>query len=131
MKYQPFTIQLLYGSYGYKQEMNVGVDLGAKYIGLAITSQDTVLAKGDIQLRQDVKSNLETRKSYRRSRRNRKTRYREARFFNRISIQKRRMASAKYSKSHRQHVSLDRYTFVAYFQDHSFISKSESLMSKR
>ena len=88
MKYQPFTIQLLYGSYGYKQEINVGVDLGAKHIGLAITSQDTVLAKGEIELRQDIKSNLETRRIYRRSRRNRKTRYRQARFLNRTSTKK-------------------------------------------
>lgn len=88
IQYQPFTIQLLYGSYGYKQDIHVGVDLGAKHIGLAITSQDTVLAKGEIELRQDIKSNLETRKIYRRSRRNRKTRYRQARFLNRTSSKK-------------------------------------------
>lgn len=88
INYQPFTIQLLYGSYGYKQVVNIGVDLGAKHIGLAITSQDAVLSKGEIELRQDIKSNLETRKIYRRSRRNRKTRYRKARFLNRTSSKK-------------------------------------------
>jgi hypothetical protein len=88
IKYQPFSIQLLYGSYGYKQEVNIGVDLGAKHVGLAMTSQDTVLAKGEITLRSDIKSNLETRKIYRRSRRNRKTRYRKARFLNRTSSKK-------------------------------------------
>ena len=75
--YSPFTIQLLYGSSGHTQETNIGVDLGAKYIGIAIQSQNKVIAKGTIELRQDVKSNLETRKIYRRSRRNRKTRYRK------------------------------------------------------
>ena len=39
--------------------------------------------KGEIELRQDVKSNIDTRRIYRRSRRNRKTRYRKARFLNR------------------------------------------------
>ena len=29
----PFTIQLLYGSSGYKQPINLGVDAGSKYIG--------------------------------------------------------------------------------------------------
>lgn len=88
IKYQPFTIQLLYGSSGYKQKVDVGIDLGAKHIGVAITSQDKVLSKGQIELRQDVKSNLETRKIYRRSRRNRKTRYRKPRFLNRVSTKK-------------------------------------------
>jgi len=83
VKYEPFTIQLLYGSSGYKQEINIGIDTGAKNIGVAITSQDKVLVKGTIELRDDVKQLLETRKIYRRSRRNRKTRYRKARFNNR------------------------------------------------
>lgn len=88
VKYQPFTIQLLYGSYGYKQEVSVGIDLGAKHIGVAIQSKNHVLAKGEIELRDDVKRNLESRKNYRRSRRNRKTRYRKARFLNRTSTKK-------------------------------------------
>ena len=83
ISYNPFTIQLLQPTGEAKQEVNVGVDLGAKYIGLAIQSQNKVLAKGEIELRNDVKSNLETRKIYRRNRRNRKTRYRKPRFLNR------------------------------------------------
>ena len=47
-----------------------------------------MLAKGEIELRQDVKSLLETRKIYRKNRRNRKTRYRPARFLNRVSTKK-------------------------------------------
>src|SRR5690625_1408986 len=81
--YKPFTIQLLYGSSGYKQPINVGVDLGAKHVGIAMTSTDKVLIKGEIELRQDVKRSLDTRRIYRRSRRNRKTRYRKPRFQNR------------------------------------------------
>jgi len=81
--YEPFAIQLLYGSSGYKQEIAVGVDTGAKYIGVAATSNNKVLIKGTIELRDDVKQLLEARKIYRRSRRNRKTRYRQPRFQNR------------------------------------------------
>src|SRR5690625_986337 len=83
VSYKPFTIQLLYGSSGYKQEVKIGVDLGAKHVGIAMTSQDKVLAKGEIELRQDVKGLLETRRTYRRSRRHRKKRYRKPRFENR------------------------------------------------
>ncbi|WP_460235924.1 RNA-guided endonuclease IscB [Bacillus cereus] len=78
--YRPFTIQLLYGSSGHTQETNLAVDLGSKHVGVAISSQQNVIAKGEIELRQDVKSNLETRKTYRRSKRNRKTRYRRCKF---------------------------------------------------
>jgi len=83
VKYNPFTIQLLYGSSGYKQEVNIGIDLGAKHIGIAIQSQNKIIAKGEIELRDDVKSKIKARKVYRSSRRNRKTRYRKPRFQNR------------------------------------------------
>jgi len=58
VKYKPFTIQLFYGSSGYKQEVKVGVDLGAKNTGIAIQSENKVLAKGELELRDDVSSNL-------------------------------------------------------------------------
>lgn len=82
VNYKPFTIQLLYGSTGYTQETRLGVDTGSKHIGIAITSGNNVLTKGQIDLRQDVKKLLETRKVMRRGRRN-KLRYRKARFLNR------------------------------------------------
>ena len=87
IKHNPFTIQLLYGSSGYKQPINLGIDLGAKNIGLAITTKNKVLAKGEIELRQDVSNLLTTRRIYRKSRRNRKTRYRKARFLNRKRVE--------------------------------------------
>lgn len=88
IKKEPFTIQLLYGSTGYKQDINLGIDSGQRHIGIAVTSQDKVLFQGEIELRQDVKSLLDTRRSYRRSRRNRKTRYRKDRFLNRVGKKK-------------------------------------------
>lgn len=81
--YKPFTIKLLQKTSNYTQDLTVGVDLGSRHIGLAISSKTKVLAKGEIELRQDVKTLLETRKTYRQSRRNRKTRYRKPRFLNR------------------------------------------------
>ena len=81
--YKPFTIQLCYATGEAKQAITIGVDEGARYVGIAIVSQDKVLAKGEVGLRQDVHSLLLTRAQYRRNRRNRKTRYRKARFLNR------------------------------------------------
>lgn len=81
--YNPFTIQLLYPTGETAQQCNLGIDSGAKNVGFAITSQNKVLIKGEIELRQDVKENLTTKRILRRSRRNRKKRYRKCRFLNR------------------------------------------------
>jgi hypothetical protein len=86
VNYKPFTIQLIYGSSGYTQEVNLGIDTGSKHIGIAITSKNSVLVKGQINLRQDIKQLLETRRSMRRDRRN-KLRYRKARFLNRKRLE--------------------------------------------
>jgi len=83
ISYEPFIIQLLYATGETKQPVSIGIDLGTKHIGLAIQSENKVIAKGEIELRDDVKSLIETRKIYRRSRRSRKTRYRKPRFDNR------------------------------------------------
>jgi len=88
ISYEPFIIQLLYATGETKQPVSIGIDLGAKHVGVAITTEDKVLAKGEIELRDDVSSLLETRKIYRRSRRGRKTRYREPRFLNRTKSKK-------------------------------------------
>lgn len=83
LDYTPFTIQLKYATGETVQKISVGVDLGAKHTGIANISKNKVLAKGEIEVRQDVKKLLDTRRIYRRSRRNRKTRYRKSRFNNR------------------------------------------------
>lgn len=82
-KYHPFTIQLTYTTGETKQDCHIGIDTGSKYIGAAVRSEDKVFWKGEIELRQDIRSNLDTKRIYRRSRRNRKTRYRKPRFLNR------------------------------------------------
>lgn len=85
VKKEPFTIQLLYGSTGYKQSVSLGIDSGQRHIGIAVTSNDKVLFQSEVELRQNVKQLLYARRSYRRSRRSRKTRYRGTRFLNRVS----------------------------------------------
>lgn len=81
----PFTIQLLYATANITQDITLGVDAGSKHIGLSATTKNKVLFESDIELRTDVVNNLSTRREYRRSRRNRKTRYRKPRFNNRIA----------------------------------------------
>ena len=83
VKRTPFTIQLLYGSSGYKQPISLGVDTGTKHVGLSATTKNQVLLESEVQLRTDIQELLATRRQFRRSRRNRNTRYRKARFLNR------------------------------------------------
>ena len=81
---EPFTIQLLYGSSGYKQDVTLGVDAGSKHIGLSATTARQELYASDMELRTDIVDNLSSRRQYRKNRRNRKTRYRKPRFLNRV-----------------------------------------------
>lgn len=81
--YKPFTIQLLQATGETTQEVHLGVDTGAKHIGVAATSDNKVLVKGEIELRDDIHKNMMVRHQARRDRRNRNTRYRKARFLNR------------------------------------------------
>ena len=84
----PFTIQLLYSSTNYTQPITLGVDAGSKHIGLSATTETKELYASDIELRNDIVALLATRRQNRRTRRNRKTRYRQARFLNRVSSKK-------------------------------------------
>ncbi len=79
----PFTIQLAYDSTNYAQKVTLGVDSGSKHIGISATTKDKVLFEADVELRNDIADLLSTRRELRRSRRNRKTRYRMPRFNNR------------------------------------------------
>ena len=83
IKREPFTIQFLYGSSGYRQHITLGVDAGSKHIGLSATTSKKELFTGEVKLRTDIVDLLSTRRQFRRSRRNRRTRYRESRFLNR------------------------------------------------
>ena len=84
VKRTPFTIKLLHGSAGYKQPITLGVDAGSKHVGLSASTEKRELYSEEFTPRNDVVELLSTRRQNRRSRRNRKTRYRAPRFNNRI-----------------------------------------------
>ena len=85
---EPFTIQLIFGSSGYKQPINLGVDTGSKFIGISATTEKQELFSSEVELRNNIVQLLSERRQYRRSRRYRKTRYRKPRFNNRVSSKK-------------------------------------------
>lgn len=83
VKMVPFTLQLLYGSSGYKQEVSLGIDAGTKHIGVSATTEKSALLEAEVLPRNDITELLATRRQFRRARRSRKTRYRPCRFLNR------------------------------------------------
>lgn len=83
VKRLPFTIQLLYDTTEFTQDITLGVDSGSKTIGISTTTKGKVLFEANIELRNDIVELLSSRREARQTRRNRKTRYRKARFNNR------------------------------------------------
>lgn len=85
----PFTIILLDREDGETQPLEIKVDPGSKTTGIALVGHfeqqgAVVLFGANLTHRgQVIKNNLESRRSLRRGRRGRKTRYRQARFLNR------------------------------------------------
>jgi 5-methylcytosine-specific restriction endonuclease McrA len=66
------------------QNLELKIDPGSKVTGIAIKQGKKVIFGAELTHRgQAIKASLESRRSIRRSRRNRHTRYRQARFFNR------------------------------------------------
>lgn len=79
----PFVVQLDYESTTYTQEVSLGIDAGSKHIGVSASSEKKELLAAQVELRSDVVNLLSARMELRRTRRNRKTRYRKSRFDNR------------------------------------------------
>lgn len=69
------------------QDLEIKIDQGSKTTGVALVvhgeKASTVALAAHIEHRTDIKSKLDSRRAIRRSRRQRKTRYRQARFLNR------------------------------------------------
>ena len=86
--YRPFTIQLTYDTPNSVQEVSLGVDSGTKHVGFSATTKKKVLFEAELLLRSDIVDKLSTRREFRRTRRNRKTRYRKSRFLNRTKSKK-------------------------------------------
>ena len=77
----PFTIKLLYDTTEHIQVCTLGVDTGSSHIGTSvINSKNEVLYMSDVEIRNDIADKMLQRAKYRRNRRNRKTRYRKARW---------------------------------------------------
>lgn len=98
----PFTIKLLYEpETKIVQDIVLGVDTGSKYVGVACVGNDKVLYQSQVELRDDIKRKMDSRRMYRKSRRYRKTRYRKPRFLNRgNSTKKDRYCPTIISKFH-------------------------------
>ena len=79
----PLTIQLLYDSNSYTQPISLGIDAGSKVIGVSATTETKELYAAEVEIRNDIVDLISTKRELRRSRRNRKTRYRKPRFDNR------------------------------------------------
>lgn len=96
----PFTIKLLYDTTEYVQDCTLGVDTGSSHVGTSvINSKNEILYMSDVEIRNDIADKMSQRAKYRRNRRNRKTRYRKARWLNRKnSIKKDRFSPTMRSK---------------------------------
>lgn len=84
VKRTPFTIQLIETSKTFVQSVALGVDAGSKHVVLSATTKKKELFAAELQPRNDVTNLMSSRLEMRRSRRNRTTRYRQARFDNRV-----------------------------------------------
>lgn len=87
-KLEPFTIRLKDRTQetSQLQPQILKLDPGSKITGFSIIQRkekDHVVVLGELHYKQGIKESLESRRMLRRSRRNRKTRYRKPRFNNR------------------------------------------------
>jgi RRXRR protein len=81
----PFTIKLVAQPEStYTQALTLGVDTGSSVIGSAVAEENgKVLYLSEVELRNDIAQMMKARAASRRNRRQRKTRYRKARWLNR------------------------------------------------
>ncbi|WP_293342714.1 RNA-guided endonuclease IscB [Microcoleus sp. CAWBG58] len=80
----PFTIILKKAVTATVKSIALKLDPGSKITGIALLQGEKVIFGAELTHRgQTIKASLESRRSLRRGRRNRHTRYRQARFFNR------------------------------------------------
>jgi hypothetical protein len=79
----PFTIRWTVPTRSYTQPVTLGIDSGYTHVGLSAVSELKELFAADVSLRTDIVKLNSERRTYRRSRRNRKTWHRQPRFLNR------------------------------------------------
>src|SRR6476620_5509704 len=84
-KRYPFTLILKVEVTSHQEPITLKIDPGSKTSGLALVQGESVIFGAELTHRgQAIKASLESRRSLRRGRRNRHTRYRKARFLNRV-----------------------------------------------
>lgn len=105
----PFTIKLLYETTEYIQHLTHGVDTGSSKIGSAVSDdKGNIYYISEVEIRNDIADKMKERASKRRNRRNRKTRYRSARWLNRgNSIKSDRFSPTMISKLHSHNKEID------------------------
>ena len=86
----PFTIKLYTQPENpYTQAVTLGIDTGSSVIGSAVADENgRVLYLSEVEVRNDIAATMKERAASRRSRRQRKTRYRSARWLNRRNSRK-------------------------------------------
>jgi len=84
VKTYPLVIKMLVETTDFKQELIEAEDSGSSKIGSAVVNcENQVVYLSEIEIRNDIADKMKQRSKYRRSRRNRNTRYRKCRFLNR------------------------------------------------
>ena len=96
----PFTIRLSRNSTIYVQPLTHGVDSGSSVIGSSVAEANgRVYSVSEVTVRNDIGERMDRLRKYRRSRRQRKTRYRVPRFDDRgKSKRKKRLSPTMSSK---------------------------------
>ena len=85
VKRYPFTIIFKVEVTSHQEPITLKIDPGSKTSGLALVQGESVIFGAELTHRgQAIKASLESRRSLRRGRRNRHTRYRKARFLDRV-----------------------------------------------
>ena len=98
---KPFTIKMMVDTGKNNTPMTLGVDTGSAKVGAAVMNETTkeIIYMSEVEIRNDITEKMTQRSKYRRNRRNRKTRYRPARWLNRRnSIRKDRFSPTMTSK---------------------------------
>ncbi len=99
---EPFTIKLTYETTNYTQNLILGIDTGSGTLGTAVSDEKgNIIYMSEVTVRNDITNKMTRRANYRKNRRNRKTRYRKARWLNRAnSIKNDRFSPTMRSKLH-------------------------------
>lgn len=104
-KREPFTIKLNYETSNYTQDLTLGIDTGSGTIGTAVCINNSdIVYMSEVTLRNDITEKMSQRCRYRRDRRNRKTRYRKARWLDRANSSKKGRFSPTMRSKFNSHV---------------------------